>query len=68
MPKENLRARIMIQPPAQGENVDELWRKVAELTAVVNALTTMQVSGAHVGQVVISGGYAVLVLEHHGTI
>jgi hypothetical protein len=52
----------MIQPPTEGQPVDELWRKVAELTAAVNALLSMQAAGAHTGQVVYSGGKAVFVL------
>ncbi len=33
----------MITPPEAGEPVDELWRTVAELTKVVNALSNMKV-------------------------
>ena len=54
---------MMIQPPTQGEPVAELWRKVAELTAVVNALSNMQAAGALEGKLVCTGTNAVLVLE-----
>lgn len=34
---------MTITPPAQGEPVEQLWRKVAELTKVVNALANAEV-------------------------
>jgi hypothetical protein len=53
----------MISPPQRDEPTDELWRKVVELTTIVNALSALTVTGAVKGKVVISGGVAVLVTE-----
>jgi hypothetical protein len=53
----------MIQPPAQGDNVDQLWKIVVELTAAVNTLSGLTVTGAVKGKLVMSGGTAVIVIE-----
>jgi hypothetical protein len=53
----------MLQPPSAGEPVDELWKKVAALTAVVNALMGLTVTGAAKGKLVMSGETAVIVIE-----
>lgn len=59
----------MITPPQQGEPVDELWRKVRELTDIVNALLNEQVSGAINGAPIsgnrqVSGGTSMLVIQN----
>jgi hypothetical protein len=58
---------MKITPPEAGEYVDELWKKVAELTKAVNALLNMEVRvttyNIKSGKVLPSGAGIVLVLE-----
>jgi hypothetical protein len=55
----------MIEPPNAGEPVAELWKKVRALTALVNALSQITVTGAVKGKLVISGESAVIVIEQN---
>lgn len=58
---------MTITPPEKDQPVDELWRKVAELTKVLNALINLEVRVAdkkiESGKILLTDDKAVLSLE-----
>jgi hypothetical protein len=63
---------MVVTPPAQGEDVRILHRKVAELCDIVTALCNMTaiVEGRQrmIGRLAISGGHSVLTINNMKTV